>query len=225
MTTIIRFSENAGGGDLFSDASTGFQCGIVMIEGAVTEDRTAEKYVLSIMQRGTADIETEDGRLLNLNAGEGLVIPLGQRYRWTQTDTTICYTVELGPPTADGKGEGSATLIRPSEIANLGPSAPPKAELLIGPVPEQVSKRLFADPSGKWTVGVWESTPYHRVTMPFPKHELMYLLSGRLELTAPGGATEVFQAGETVFLAEGTVCDWKTDGMSKIYCIYNPTGS
>ena len=70
---------------------------------------------------------------------------------------------------------------------------------------------------------MWSSTPYHRKTIPFPRHELMHILEGEVTITEEGFAPQTFKAGDSFFVPMGTRSDWKTTRyIRKIYCIMQP---
>ncbi len=113
--------------------------------------------------------------------------------------------------------------LRPDPRADLAPSAGPAPELLLSGAPQQRDKRYYADLTGQWTVGVWSSTPYHRKTIPFPRHELMHILEGEVTITEDGQPPRTFKAGDTFVVPLGTLCDWKsTVDIRKFYCIFQP---
>jgi uncharacterized cupin superfamily protein len=114
-------------------------------------------------------------------------------------------------------------VLLPDPRAKLSPSGGPAPELLLSGAPQQHDKQYFADMTGQWTVGVWDSTPYHRKTIPFPRHELMHILEGEVTITEDGQPPRTFKAGDTFVVPMGTPCDWKTtEYIRKIYCIFQP---
>jgi uncharacterized cupin superfamily protein len=114
-------------------------------------------------------------------------------------------------------------VLRPDPQAALAPSEGPALELLASAPPSQRDKPYFADLTAQWTVGVWDSTAYHRKSISFPRHELMHILEGEVTLTEDGGPANTFRAGDTFFVPKGTRCDWKSTGyVRKIYCIMQP---
>ncbi len=103
-------------------------------------------------------------------------------------------------------------------------SPAPAPETLIGPVPSQRSHTYYTDPSGQLTIGIWDTSYYHRKTVPFPRYELMHFLDGAVSMTHEDGSTEAFNAGDSVFVPLGTMADFKVDGeyLRKIYVIFMP---
>jgi uncharacterized cupin superfamily protein len=80
---------------------------------------------------------------------------------------------------------------------------------------------MFADPTGQLTVGLWLTTPYEREVIPFPRHELMHILSGVVTLSDGQGHEETFKAGDTLFVAKGAPLGWKCSiDVKKIFCIF-----
>jgi uncharacterized cupin superfamily protein len=220
MNTILRGREAESYAALFIDPAIGFRYGVTSAGGRLSKEEVLDEHRMVIVQSGHPTVEADDGTKFDLSPGEALVLPAHSRWRWTQTAATLCFDIRLQDASSEAASSKRPVPIRPREIFELAPSAPPSEKMLMGPSPVQRSRRFFTDSTGRWKAGVWTSTPYHRKTMPFPKHEFMYLLSGWLELTTADGKVERFEADEVVFIPKGTVCDWKTEGMSKIFSIF-----
>ena len=95
--------------------------------------------------------------------------------------------------------------------------------MLLSPVPTQKDRNFFEDETGQFTVGVWETTGYHRKLINFTRHELMHLLEGSVTFTDDKGKPQTFKAGDTFFVPLGTPNAWKSEGtLRKIYCIFQP---
>lgn len=179
-------------------------------------------HEVRVLAEGHAEIAGVGAEPIALQPGEAVVLPAGSRYQWRQADDTAFYAVRFTSQAASGEAAGEPVHIRPRTVVDMRPSAAPAAALLLGETPQQEARPLFVDETGQWTVGVWRSTAYHRMTVPFPKYEFMYLLGGAVKFVDPQGHESTFVEGDTFFLAKSTVCDWKTDGMWKLYCIYDP---
>jgi hypothetical protein len=166
----------------------------------------------------------EANRRTTYKAGESFIIPKGLPCQWHQDGYVRKFFVIFD----DASGltpENPAALapLRPDPRADLAPSAGPAPELLLSGAPQQRDKRYYADLTGQWTVGVWSSTPYHRKTIPFPRHELMHILEGEVTITEDGQPPRTFKAGDTFVVPMGTLCDWKsTVDVRKFYCIFQP---
>jgi len=166
----------------------------------------------------------EGERRTTIKAGESFIIPKGLNCQWHQSGYIrkffVIFDDASGLQPAD---TAQLSVLRPDPQAALSPCAGPAPELLLSGAPAQQEKRSFADLTGQWTVGVWDSTPYHRKTIPFPRHELMHILEGEVTITEDGQPPRTFKAGDTFFVPLGTPCDWKTTGyVRKIYCIMQP---
>jgi uncharacterized cupin superfamily protein len=108
----------------------------------------------------------------------------------------------------------------------LAPSTPPGADMLIAGKPIQNTHQYFEDASGQWTVGIWDTTAYHRKLIDFPRHELMHLYEGSVTLLDDQGNAQTFKAGDTFFVPLGNRNAWKCEGyLKKIYCIFQPTAA
>ncbi|MBS7701254.1 cupin domain-containing protein [Chelatococcus sp. YT9] len=179
-------------------------------------------HELRLIVSGRATLTGVDGQAAPVDTGEAVILPAGTPVNWRQTDNTAFYSVRFTPQAPAAGGTRGAITIKPRSIMDMRPSAAPAANLLLGEVPQQESHPIFVDETGQWSVGVWRSTAYHRMIVPFPKHEFMYLLGGAVNFTNAEGEHASFSEGDTFFLPKSTVCDWKTGGMWKLYCIYDP---
>lgn len=104
--------------------------------------------------------------------------------------------------------------------ATLSPSAPPPAEFLVGPVPQCRSFNAFTDEAARVRAGIWDSTPYQRVSRPHRVNELMHILAGSVDLTGEDGTVTRVGQGDTVFVAHGAPCAWDSDvHVAKFYVV------
>jgi uncharacterized cupin superfamily protein len=177
-----------------------------------------------LLLEGAVEIVLPDGRVTRVAAGQSFAIPKGLVCQWRQPGYVKKFFVIQETP--DQAGERTSTglaVALPDPKAKLEPSAGPKPEALLSGNPVQHTKAFFKDAGGRLTVGVWDTTAYHRKPIPFPRHELMCLLEGEVTITGPGGKAQKFKAGDSFFIPHGAVTDFKVDGyLKKIFVIYQP---
>jgi uncharacterized cupin superfamily protein len=110
------------------------------------------------------------------------------------------------------------TLLDP--LAMLSPSSAPEPQILIGPTPQCRSRNAFENAATNLRVGVWDSTPYERHGRAHKLNELMYLIEGSVTLQAPDGTSMTINTGDSVFVAQGAPCAWKSTGyVRKVYAV------
>jgi uncharacterized cupin superfamily protein len=158
---------------------------------------------------------------LEVVAGRSAVLPAGLAFAWTAPAGTVALVVaspgEGAPAPALGAG---AVLV--DEQAPLTPSNPPLASLLVGPTPSCRNHTDFQSANGEFVCGTWDSTPYHRRTMPYRHIELMHLLEGSVTLEEPTGSF-TFGAGDIFVVTRGAECAWiSTVHVRKVYAIHRP---
>ena len=165
----------------------------------------------------------EDNGPVTFKAGESFIIPKGLHCRWTQLGRVKKFYVKVhDQPKATNASSLKTTRIDPK--VKLLPSTPPSAEMLHSAAPTQHAHEYFEDTTGQFSVGVWDTTGYHRKLINFPRHELMHLLEGFVTFTNEKGGTQIFHAGDTFFVPLGTPNSWKSEGyLRKIYCIFQPS--
>ena len=156
-----------------------------------------------IVLEGAVTIIEKDRRT-TIKAGENFILPKGLPCQWHQDGYMRKFFVIFDDPSGMAPADPEAlSVLRPDPRADLSPSAGPAPELLLSGTPQQRDRRYFADPTGQMTVGVWSSTPYHRKTIPFPRHELMHILEGEVTITEDGQPPRTFKAGDTLRGAAG----------------------
>ncbi len=157
-----------------------------------------------------------------IKAGESFFIPKGRRCIWNQAS----YFKKIMMLWDDPAGDHTQPIFKIDPKVKLQPSTPPSADILHSPVPTQNTHEYFENKTGEFTVGVWETTGYHRKLINFPRHELMHLLEGSVTFTDDAGQSQTFKAGDTFFVPLGTPNAWKSEGtLRKIYCIFQPRKS
>ncbi len=204
----------------FNDERLGLSAGVWDCTPFVRRMRSHANNELMVLLEGEVTIRQENGPTVTVRAGQRFFIPKGLRLQWQQRGRVRKYFVIFdGPADAGLAGVPPSLIVDPA--IGLAPSTPPPADSLIGPVPVQQGKAVFADTTGQWTVGVWETGPYHRRMVPFPRYELMHVLEGGVTIRDEAGGVEVYGPGDTFFIAKGMVGDFEvTDRLRKVYCIF-----
>ena len=167
-------------------------------------------------------VMVEEDRETVIGAGESFFIPKGRRCIWNQSGYAKKFMVIFD----DQSGlavDGSQPIFKIDPAVKLQPSTSPAADMLLSSVPLQHAHEYFCDPTGQLTVGVWDTTAYHRKLIDFPRHELMHILEGSVTLTDGEGRAQTFRAGDTFFVPLGNRNSWQCNGyLKKIYCIFQP---
>jgi uncharacterized cupin superfamily protein len=173
-----------------------------------------------ILLEGSVTIRLPDGRSETVRAGDSFFIPKGLVCTWDQPETVRKVYMIFENGTADP----SATLpLKIEPEAALTASPGPSPAVLIGAAPRQSERLSYKDASGRFSVAVWATTPYSRIPVTYPRHELMHLLAGEVTLTAAGAAPRTYRVGDTFFVPKGCVVDWVSTGdVRKIYCSVVP---
>ena len=212
------------GHEYLNDAAHGLTSGVWDCTAFTTPMMSYPVNEFMILLEGEVTIIEETGRRTTVRAGESFILPKGLRCQWHQAGYVRKFFVIFDDASgAIPKNPAALGVYRPDPKGELAPSAAPGADVLLSAPPHQAAQVWFEDMTGQWTVGVWSSTPYHRKTIPFPRHELMHILEGEVALTDGTGAVHRFKAGDTLFVPMGTPCDWKnTQDIRKIYCIFQP---
>lgn len=206
------------------DKALGLSAGVWDCTAMTTKPGPYSVNEFMILLEGAVTIVDAKGGETTVRAGESFIIPKGLVCSWKQTGYVRKFFVIFDDASGLAAPDPAALrVLRPDPKGALAPSEGPPAEVLIGPRPTQHDRGWFEDLTGQLTIGVWDSTPYRRKVIDFPRHELMHILEGEVTLTEEGGAPQTFRAGDTFFVPLGCRGDWVTTGyIRKIYCIFKP---
>ena len=174
-----------------------------------------------LLLEGAVEIVEPGGKVTRIVAGEGFVLPKGLVRQWRQeVDVKKVFVILDTPDDAAARDATGLSVVKLDPAAALSPTPGPGPGMLLSGNPAQRGHEVFEDRTGRLSVGVWESTAYHRKAVPFPRHELMCLLEGSVTITGPGGRPQVFNAGDSFFVPHGAVTDFRTDGLvRKFYAV------
>ena len=184
--------------------------------------RDADEF--GLLLDGTATITEAGGKVTELSAGEGFVIPRGLDCAWKQGGHVRKIFVTYASPKAPTKTNGQH-VVKIETGVRLSPSAGPDKSLLNGPEPRCADHTAYTDASGQFTVGIWSATPYDRKATPSGRYELMHFVEGHVDLHDGGQDSQGYGVGETVFVPKGAPLGWRSHrDVKKIYVILNSEG-
>ena len=91
-----------------------------------------------------------------------------------------------------------------------------------GPTLDVVS---FLGADDKFASGMYQAgASRSEINEPYGVDEFMYFLEGSVTLTSSDGSVQIINAGEAVTIPKEWTGIWETEGYTKIYVIYSPTG-
>lgn len=168
-----------------------------------------------VVVAGELSLQTAGLPALMLRRGEGALITRGTALRVMAVSRTVF--VSCASATDDAGQPG----IRPLRAdADFKPSSPPPVEVLLGPSPQCRSDNVYTDERMQVRVGLWDSTPYHRISRHHRVNEFMFLLTGSVRFASPDGSVLAAHAGDAVFIPQGTPTGWESsERVAKIYAV------
>ena len=170
-----------------------------------------------LAESGRVTLTGADGDLV-LGTGESCVVSRGTGFAW-RCDAPA-RLIAMAYPGGDG---GKAGIIAIDNQADLAPSNPPAAHLLLGETPSCRSNNHFASGDDTFKCGIWDSTPYQRTPIFFHHTELMHLLAGEVTFTDAAGRSATFRKGDTLIIEQGAECTWDSQvDVAKIYAQFRP---
>ncbi|WP_454831818.1 cupin domain-containing protein [Pseudoxanthomonas wuyuanensis] len=170
-----------------------------------------------IVHKGRVTLEA-DGRAIALAPDASVVLSRGTGIVWSADEAvTLIFLRRSGGP------DDKATMVPVEEDPLLTPSGAPLAELLVGPTPSCRNYSDYRSPDGEFVCGTWDSTPYHRLAMPYRHVELMYLLDGSVTFVDGANREGTFRKGDIFLVEQGAHCSWESrEYVKKVYAIYRP---
>ena len=199
------------------DEALGYMAGVWDCTAMTGKFEPYAVHEFMILLEGSVIMVLEDGVEITVNAGESFVIPKGLPCQWKQPGYVRKYFMIFENPGARAA----------DDVAKLGIILPrPGGDGGKADDGERHNRVDFRDPSGRMTVGLWDSTPFESEIRPHPHHELVRLLEGEVTITEEDGATQMFKAGDTFYVAQGAVCGWKAASpVKKLYAILDPAAA
>lgn len=169
-----------------------------------------------IAEAGTVTLAGAGGTVM-LSGAQSCVVRDGTALAWSApAGAALVFMRYTG-------GTGGPGLVPIDPAAELAPSNPPLADLLVGETPFCRNNTMHRSADGTFTCGVWDSTPYHRRAMRYAHFELMYLLEGAVTFVDETAQTRTFRAGELFLVEQGASCSWDSrEHVAKIFAIYRP---
>lgn len=215
-----RFTPgNPGAGDPFSaqrliawSGADNMSVGRVTWRGSVKLEDFPHTELI-IVEQGALILDGS-GTSLRIAAGEAAVIGRGSTVRIhaeNEASWIFCAVSAAAP---------APMLQRVNLAAELAPSPPPAADVLLSAEPRCRQQPECSDKGGRTRIGIWDSTPYTRKQVPHRVNELMYILEGSVTLTDGNGHAGVFGQGDCVFVPHQTHCAWHSAvPVRKLYCV------
>jgi uncharacterized cupin superfamily protein len=168
-----------------------------------------------VVVEGELRLQAAGASPLVLGAGEGAVIARGTA---VQAQAARGVRFVFCAAAAERADQPGITPLRAD--AAFKPSAPPAAELLLGPSPQCRSDNVFTDELTQLRAGTWDSTAYHRIVRPHRLNEFMFLLAGGVRFAGPDGSVLRAQAGDAVFVPQGAPIGWESsEHVAKFYVV------
>lgn len=204
-------------------AEIGLSAGVWDCTAMTTKMAPYPVHEFMLVLEGEVTIVEAGGRRTTIRAGQSFVLPKGLVCSWEQPGYMRKFYVIFDDPSGAAPADPAAlSVIVPDPAAALAPVAVDPAPI-VGDVPVQHACSLYTDPTGQWTVGIWDATPYRRKVVPSGRYELMHLLAGSVTLDDGQGRAQTFRAGDTFLVPLGAVNGWtSTEYVRKIYCIFQP---
>lgn len=201
---------------LLDDKDHGVTC--ISINAQVDGHPLSEGSHFVIVKTGELVLEGSDRQPVTVRAGQACMVPAGAG--WTVKSTPEITAVHIA---ATGEqGTGAPVLLDPASPPSMVACDATPASLLTSETPQQADVTVASGAGGQMNAGAWSTTGYSRVPIPFPKHEIMYLLEGNLTLTEQNGSRHAFGAGDVFLAVKDAVFDWQTDGLTKVYLTFTP---
>lgn len=215
-------SPKQSGYGYLDEKSTGMSAGVWACTPFTGKMDAYSVHEFMTLLEGSVTIRHKDGSEITVNAGESFFIPKGTVCQWVQKgDVRKYYVIWDDKSGAKAKDASKLRAVKVDTSLPLSACDGPDPKLVVSGQPKWAENLLFADPTDQWTVGLWSTTAYERKVIPFPRHELMHILEGKVTISDGQGREETFKKGDTLFVPKGALLGWKcSEDVKKIYCIF-----
>lgn len=157
-------------------------------------------------------LDDKDGAI-PVETGQAFAVRNGAPLSWKQVGFLRKAFLLLSSEGDATPGDGPAVVVAPPEPGAV--ALADAAEMIGGG--RQREATLFTNDTGNMEAGVWETTAFETEMSPFSVHEFAHVISGAVTITEDNGASQRFEAGDSLFVPAGTVCSWKAAGPVRKY--------
>jgi uncharacterized cupin superfamily protein len=186
--------------DAFTSGDEAFTCGLWEREPDTWSFERPYDEVAYILE-GSADVETDDGRVLHLGAGDVFVTPKGSKGTWRIHDTIAkFFTIYSGGAIDDTTMRvfGANDPVEWITLENApGDEDPPGQEWY-----------AWRNADAKFSTGVWRREP-EAGTFDREYHEVACLIEGNVEIETEDGQVLRAGAGDVLVTPEGSYGLWR----------------
>jgi uncharacterized cupin superfamily protein len=206
------------------DTKLGFKTGLRECAAFETVMNPHPADELILLLEGQVTLVEPNGREATFIAGDAFVIPQGRVCKWSQSASVRSYFAQHGGRSGShNSGQRVAEITKIIPNGELSPGAAPRPDELVGEVPSWMVNSFFTDPTGAFTVGVWEATRFHFRRRPWGRYEWMLLLNGTVRVTDGADQRRDFKGGDTFLITPDGTIEWENlDTVRKIYCVVKP---
>lgn len=218
-----RVLENRGatfGRYASSKLSAGFSAGVWECPPAMTASvrQAADQIIFPV--DGEATIIDSGGFTLKVGIGDGVFLPKGAEFKWTQSSASRALFIS-NTDNEDSKSGPKKPLLIPADKPLLDDFPLPPANTYLSELPRQKAWALGNDLA--LSIGMWESTPFRRKPVPFQRYEFMYIQQGSFLLAPEDGKVLRFGVGDLFFVDYGGDIAFSADEyVKKIYWSFYP---
>ncbi len=206
----------------FDDKRTGLSAGVWDCTAMTTKMEPYSVNEFMHVLEGAVTIVHQNGTEETIRAGESFIIPKGMPCQRKQTGYIRKFFVIFDDPSGAAATDPAALkVIRPEPDGALAMADAGDPAGYVGAPPTVRAHEWYTDPTGQFSVGVWEAGPaMERPVGTINRCELMLPVKGSMTLLGDGEET-VFETGDCAFVPRGSPYGWRSTGtVRKIYCTF-----
>lgn len=186
--------------EAFASADQAFTCGFWEREPDTWSFERPYDEVAYVLG-GSADVETDDGRVLHVGPGDVLITPKGSKGTWRIHETIAkVYAIYAGGAIGD------------TAIRVIGANDPVDWVVLENPPgdtnPPGLEWYAWRNPDAKFSTGVWQREP-QTGTFERSYHEVACLIEGDVEIETEDGHVLRAGAGDVLVTPKGSRGVWR----------------
>ena len=161
-----------------------------------------------ILLEGSVTMLEKDGREVTARAGEAFVVPMGAVCQWKQSEPVRKYfAIQSDAPNVTRLGAGQPQAVTKAPTAAVGKRSGQSHETPAD-LPFQAGDTIYNDADRGYSLGTWGVLATDARPRVSQFHQMLRIEAGALTLTDEDGATETFEAGDTVLITPGKAITW-----------------
>lgn len=183
-----------------------------------------------IVLEGQVKLLDHENQQSIVKQGETFVVSKGLPVSWKQEGFCRKFFLIYDPPDAlaasAGHADGGQYILKSKTLEPMLKKADPQQQnIAAAGSPSRRQAVCDTKYTGNMMCGLAQDESLETAMAPSSHHELVQLLTGKVQVTEAGGHVHEFRSGDVFFLPAGTPCAWRANApTSRFFCRVDPDG-